>query len=592
MQLPHTRLSTPLQRSKKTNAEDRKGNIILMSAWVLVMAFAFAAFTIDIGYVALSKAELQAAIDAATLAGAMELDSNGNQSDVANAVKDAVEEIAALNSVATWDGLLLDRDADIELGRREWDAANQTFVFAFGPDATPYNIVRVTGRYDYVSTENGIVDRRIPVFFAPAINTDKVTMKLSSVATFQPRDVMLVQDYSGSMNDDTEFKSANALGIDSITTAVTNMWTALGSPAYGSMPFTPDWLTVGGVPEDTESGIPHVEVEYRGDEVHVTSTLPLTKVVLRDKNGNYETFNNLSGLTGTFADDRQIRRVWVLSGSNAVLNGTGNGEQFDFYDDDIEEYLGLDAVSYPHPSGSWSDFINYVNTSGNVNTAGFRYQYATMCLINYWNEKRANYSQTPGLWVCPTQPLEAAKNASDELINYIQEVSADDRLGLSIYTHTSNAGAILESGLTSDLEAVRPLYRQRQASHYDAMTNIGAGMKIAREELEANARPNAFRMMVLLTDGVANQPSGYAEAYAITQANLCDDAEIRVMTISLGLSADTALMQQIADITGGKHFNVPGGGTIEEYESQLKEVFREIAADRPLRLLPAISGSN
>ena len=592
MKLSPTLMQNPLQRLMPNRHRNRRGNIIILSLWVLILAFAFAAFTIDIGYVAVSKAQLQAAIDAATLAGAMELDSNGDQTEVANAVKDTVEEIAALNPVATWDGLLLDRDTDIELGRRDWDPANQSFVFNFGPDATPYNIVRVRGRYDYINTDSGTVDRRIPVFFAPVMDSEKVTLEISSVATFQPRDVMLVQDYSGSMNDDTEFKSANALGIASITTAITNMWTALGSPAYGSMPFTPGWLTVGGVPENTSTGIPHVNVEYRGDEVHVTSTLALTKVVLRDKNGNYKTFDNLSGLTGTFAGNKQIRQVWVKSGSNSILNGTGNGEQFDFSDTNIKSYLGLNAVNYPHPSGSWTDFIDYVNTASSVHTAGFRYQYATMCLVNYWNEQHANYSQTPGLWVCATQPLEAAKNASDELIDYIQEVSADDRLGLTIYTHTSYAGAILESGLTSDLEAVRPLYRQRQASHYDAMTNIGAGMKLAREELEANARPNAFRMMVLLTDGVANRPSGYAESYAITQANLCDAAKVRVMTISLGLNADTALMQQIADITGGKHFNVPGGGTIEEYESQLKEVFREIAADRPLRLLPAVSGSN
>jgi len=591
MKLSPRPMQTSLRHVLPHRDRSRRGNIILMSAWVLVMAFAFAALTIDIGYIAVSKAQLQSAIDAATLAGAMELDSNSDQATIEAAVKDAVEEIAALNPVATWDGLLLDRDSDIELGRRDWDATNETFVFNFGPTATPYNIVRVTGRYDFINTDSGRVDRRIPVFFAPAMEQDKVTMQLSSIATFQPRDVMLVQDYSGSMNDDTEFKSTDSLGIESITSSITSMWTALGSPAYGSMPFTPDWLTVGGVPEDTDSGIPHVDVEYRGDEVHVTSTLPLTKVVLRDKNGYYLTFDDLTEQTGTFTDNRQIRQVWVLSGSNAVLNGTGNGEQFDFYDDDIEAYLGLDSVSYPHPSGSWSDFIDYVNTSSAVNEAGFRYQYATMCLINYWNEKRANYSQTPGLWVCPTQPLEAAKNAADELIDYIQEVSADDRLGLSIYTHTSSDGAILESALTSDLETVRPLYRQRQASHYDAMTNIGAGMKIAREELEANARPNAFRMIVLLTDGVANRPSGYAEWYAISQANLCEAAEIRVMTISLGLNADTALMQQIADITGGKHFNVPGGGTIAEYEAQLKDVFREIAADRPLRLLPAVGGS-
>ncbi|MHC4879472.1 MAG: vWA domain-containing protein [Planctomycetota bacterium] len=570
--------------------QSRSGNIILLSAWVLVLAFAFAAFTIDIGYVSVAKAQLQSAVDASTLAGAMELDSNGSQTEIETAVKNAVQQVAAENPVGTWDGLLLDRDTDIELGRREWNVANQAYVFNFGSEATPYNIVRVTGRYDFIDTGSGTEDRRIPVFFAPAINGDKVKLNVSAIATYQPRDVMLVQDYSGSMNDDTEFKSVDSLGLEAVTSAITTMWTELGEPSYGSMPFTPGWLTVGGVPEDADASIPHIDVEYRGDEVHVTSTLALTKVVLLDKNGYYLTYDNLSGLTGTFADNRQIRQVWVLSGSNAVLNETGNGEQFDFQDSDIEAYLGLDEVDYPHPSGSWTDFINYVNTSGSVNEAGFRYQYATMCLINYWNERRANYSQTPGLWVCPTQPLEAAKNAADVMIDYIQEVSADDRLGLSIYTHPSSAGATLESSLTSNLDSVRPLYRERQASHYDAMTNIGAGMKVAREELEANARPEAFRMIVLLTDGVANRPSGSAAWYALNQATLCEAAKIRVMTISLGLNADTTLMQQIADTTGGRHFNVPGGGTIEEYEAQLKDVFREIAADRPLRLLPAVSG--
>ncbi len=148
MKLSPRPMQTSLRHVFPHRHRSRRGNIILMSAWVLVMAFAFAAFTIDIGYIAVSKAQLQSAIDAATLAGAMELDSNNDQATIEAAVKDAVEEIAALNPVATWDGLLLDRDSDIELGRRDWDATNETFVFNFGPTATPYNIVRVTGRYE------------------------------------------------------------------------------------------------------------------------------------------------------------------------------------------------------------------------------------------------------------------------------------------------------------------------------------------------------------------------------------------------------------------------------------------------------------
>ena len=94
-------------------------------------------------------------------------------------------------------------------------------------------------------------------------------------------------------------------------------------------------------------------------------------------------------------------------------------------------------------------------------------------------------------------------------------------------------------------------------------------------------------MMVLMTDGVANRPSGYASGYAVNEATLCRMAGIKIMTISLGLNADMELMQQIADMTGGKHFNVPGGGSVMQYEEQLKTVFQKIAADRPLKLLPA-----
>ena len=184
--------------------------------------------------------------------------------------------------------------------------------------------------------------------------------------------------------------------------------------------------------------------------------------------------------------------------------------------------------------------------------------------------------------------MNAAKNASDVLIDYIADVEADDQVGLTIYTHNSSDGALTEIGLTSDPLTVKPFYRQRQASHYDAYTNIGAGIKEAREELVTNGRQDAVWVMVLMTDGVANRPSGYAEQYALDQADLCKTAKIKIMTISLGLNADTDLTQDIADATGGKHFNVPGGGTIAQYEQQLKDVFQEIAADRPLKLLPSL----
>ena len=571
------------------NPRSRRGNIILLSAGVLIMTLAFAAFSIDIGYLAVAKGQLQSAVDAATLAGAMELNPNIDQAVVAQNVKNAAMDVASANQVGNHSGLLLDPSVDIELGRRDWNSSSSSFVFSFGPNAVPYNIVRVTGRLDTVwnSRTGQSEDRRLPMFFAPAIDHENVTLSVGSVATYQPRAMVLVLDYSGSMNDDTEFKSCSELGHETINAAIDTMWTELGQPAYGSMPYAPTYITVAGVPANSASNIPHITVKYRGDKVDITSTSDLKKVILKDKNNNLLTFNGLTGTTGTFNDDRKIRRVWVESGSNINISGDNSGERFEFDDSNIVSYLGLNQVTYPHPSGSWTDYVSYVSDSSNVGEANYQYMYGTKCLINYWNEQKPLYSQTTGLSVCSTQPLTAAKNASDVLCDYIADVEADDKVGLAIYTHTNSNGAILESGLTHNVASIKPLYRNRQAAHYDNMTNIGGGLKVARLELENNGRQDAYRVIVLMTDGVANRPFGNAEQWAIDQANLCKSSKIKIMAIALGLGADEDLMLELAEITGGKRFIVPGGGTIAEYEAQLMQVFQEIAADRPLKLLPS-----
>ncbi|MGZ0170791.1 MAG: pilus assembly protein TadG-related protein [Planctomycetales bacterium] len=446
----------------------RRGNIILLLAFVITMVLGFAAFSIDIGYLAVTKGQLQSAVDAATLAGAMELNPNIDQTVVETNIKAAAEEIAGLNSVGNHSGLLLAPSVDIELGRRDWNSANSSFMFEFGPKAVPYNIVRVTGRLDDVwnATSGQMENRKLPLFFAPAIDHDNVIMKVGSVATYQPRDMVLVLDYSGSMNDDTEFKSCNELGHTTINMAIDTMWTELGEPSYGDLPYAPTYVTVAGVPADAANNIPHITVEYRRNSVEVTSTIDLDKVILKDSNGYFLEFNGLTGTTGVFADNTKIRRVWVESGGNVAISGDDAGERFEFDDDDIVGYLGLDVVTYPHPSGSWTSFVDYVNDSGNVNEATYRSKFGTKCLINYRNESKPRYSQTTGLSVCTTQPLNAAKNASDVLCDYITAVEADDKVGLSIYTHTNSNGAYLESGLTHDVPTIKPLYRDRQAAHY------------------------------------------------------------------------------------------------------------------------------
>lgn len=583
------RLGTTLHT--RANSTLRLGNILLLSAVLFVAVLGFTAFTVDVGYIAVVKTQLQSAVDASTLAGAMELDSSEDATEVATNVKTAVMEIAALNKVGNNSGLILDPNVDIQLGRQEWNEQTQKFVYLWGSQHTPYNIVRVDGRLEVVTSNNTTTDRRLPLFFAPVIGNDKASLSSTSIATFQPRDIMLCLDFSASMNDDTEYSSIPTLGQTFVTNSITTMWNDLGSPTYGSMPFTPSFLTVGGVAADNT--IPHIDVTFKGTSATLTSTLNLTTVRLKFSNGNTQTFSGLSGTTGTFAgsgsnNGKRITNVWVQSGTNANLSSEGWGEKFNFTDTDIIAHLGLNSVTYPQPGGSWSDFISYCNSNGNVVYGNFRYKYGAMSLINYWMEDYPSAANSPGKWVCSAQPVTILKNASDTLIDYITVAEADDKIGLSIYSHTNTTGAILESGLTDDWPAVKTLYRQRQAGHYTGGTNIKAGLQVARQELETNGRGMSYKMIVLMTDGLPNQGGTDPAQAARDQAQLCKTAKIRVMTVSLGSGADTSLMQEIADITGGLHFNVPGGSDYQQYEEDLKEVFRKIAANRPLRLLPGV----
>ncbi len=260
---------------------------------------------------------------------------------------------------------------------------------------------------------------------------------------------------------------------------------------------------------------------------------------------------------------------------------------------EIKKQLGLltlqdgvwREVPYPYPSGSWNDYIYYVKTSYNVYRAGYRKSYGYMTLANYWLEKKPTNAQTPDLWKANAQPIGAVKDAFGVFMEYIQAVDTDDRVALVIYNSPSQQ-ALVEHSLTNDFEPLKNTVLHRQAGHYDQYTNIGDGIRYAREELDANGRPGAFKMIAIMTDGIANRPWGLdAREYAKQQAALAEEAGYTVMTISLGTAADTALMQTIADSTDGEHYNVAGGSEVEDYHEELLDAFREIANSRPLILV-------
>lgn len=543
---------------------DRRGAIAVLAAIFLVAMLAMVAFTVDVGYVAQVNTELQRACDAGALAGAKSL-TDGNEDAIA-----AVQQYVALNPVA---GKALGAsNVVIDLGT--WDPNS----FSFTPTTQSPSAVRVT-----------LNDTNEPLFFGRVLNKNSMNFSAQTVAMHQPRDIVLSLDFSGSMCDDSQLGAISKLGLSYIQNNFQTMYSELGSPVYGNLVFTPQYVTFTGM-TPTNSNMAQITTQFKDKAVYVTSTKSITQVKLQFADGSTQTLS-ASGTSGTFKGtggnaSKQVSTAWVKSGTNDSGNPSGSGERFADDTTSLKTALGLTNVAYPYSGDSWDNYFNYVKTDSTVASTGYAKMYGYMTWIDYLQNSRQSYSQTPDLWKTSEQPVKALKDSVSTFIGYLQGSPSDDRVGLSIYTYTDQT-SFLESGLTKDFASVSSIVQHRQAGHYTPNTNISAGMQKARLEIQNNGRTNAFKMMILMTDGVANLPGSTANAknQVIAEANLAAAAKIKVVCIGLGAGADTALLNQVSSITGGVTFSIAGGQSVAQVQQQLQDTFKKIIDSRPLKLV-------
>jgi hypothetical protein len=563
----------------------RRGAIIVLAAVLMIVMMAVLALSIDTGYMYTMQCQLDRSVDAAALAGAARL------TEGEDCAHEEVLEYLIRNPVGHQATIVTDQDMVEQTAKFIAEHSNDYEILWGEWDSDAGRVVATEQLPSAVSVSMNYPN--LPFFFGRVLGRDTFELHSSAVAMFQPRDIVVVLDFSGSMNDDSELKSIGTFGKPAIMDGLAAMYAELGSPTYGNvMQVVPKYITVKGA-APVNGTQPQISVEYRYKSAYVTSTLNLTSVKLQFSGGSTQTFSGLSAKTGTFPpsgsnNNKAIYKVWVKSGSNGV-----NGEAFDFDSSTIratiKTALGLNDVTYPYPNGSWNEFIDYGRTNSTNKNAGFEYMFGYANLINYWLEQHNSHADTPDLWKVSAQPVTALKDAVDIFMDYITEVDTNDRVGLVIYDAT-DGNATLETGLTSNLDLVPSITRQRQAGHYHDYTNIGAGMQKARQELVAHGRKNAFKMIVLMTDGNANWNNGsYNESAAktqvLTEAAAAHTLRYPIVAISLGAAADTDLMAQVAEITESRHFNVPGGAVLGDYREGLLEVFRAIADARPLKLV-------
>ncbi|MFH1266133.1 MAG: VWA domain-containing protein [Planctomycetota bacterium] len=142
---------------------------------------------------------------------------------------------------------------------------------------------------------------------------------------------------------------------------------------------------------------------------------------------------------------------------------------------------------------------------------------------------------------------------------------------------------VLEAVLTTKFDYLRDTVLSRanlEARKYSGGTGTGAAIGDAAHYLTygSEARDDVEEVIVLMSDGYANKPSGNGPGYALAMARYAAGLDVTIYTISLGNDADLDLMQDIADITGGNHFDATGSGEAT-LTKKLAEAFELAAAD-------------
>jgi len=566
----------------------RQGVVIVLTAFLLTVLFGFLALSVDTGRVVLTETEMQNAVDAASLAASQEIQAAvhaagqgvGSATIDANSIAvEAARNMAA--EVAEANGVFVDPATDVQFGKRIYSPASGNWSVQWG--GTPYNVVKVTARRDGPDTE--APDGEFPLAFGWAIGKDSVPLETSSTAFTEARDLVLVLDFSGSMNYDSQLTSS--LGLSAAENLLDNIWDSL-------VEINPQW------PGTSDSKFPSTG------------------------------FGNINSYYGTYVSSTTNDTILTTLG---LKQNNANGSRKYPYPQAGRYSSGLPKSK---PSNSTSDALweKYVNFVKNHPKTDYRKRYGYRTLTDFLQQKtisgftpRDRYT-SEDMWRTPHQPMNALKKGASLFLTFLGDLDFGDEVGLVGYGEWAETVDSLSDGdvqvdvsgnpITPDYSLIDVMQLHHQAGEFNGQTNMGDGILKGRELLvgvsgdpedEGYSRYGARPTMIVMTDGQTNEvPSGWSlpsgfqwkdwtdydgdgaanysttnnyKRYAFWEATEAAKRGITIHTITVGAEADRDLMKAIAFAGGGVFIDVPAHSTVEEMEEQLNAAFSQIAAKVP-----------
>ena len=581
------KLQSPVHRRVRRMSRKRKGIVVAMSAFLLIAMFAFMAIGVDTGRIVATQTEMQNACDAAALAASSELTGSlradgGSSAIELNNDADAVErarQVAAI--VAAENGVFVDPDEDVMFGKRTFDESTGTWPITW--DEAPFNVVQVVARR--TNEDLSAQDGQLPLAFGWAVGKPSASLNISATAYVEARDMVLVLDFSASMNDDSCIRSIPTLGQAQVEASLDAMWDSLRDA-------NPVW------PGTTISKFPA------------------------------SGFGGINSYEGTQVWSSNSQYVFEQLGLDETVNGQ---PRYPF----PQAGTYSDGSPKPMPSVSrnedlWRDYIRYVADRSRrySSWSQHRYKFGYETLMDYLQERRYGSTSSEDLWRTPHYPFNAVKEGATLFTEFLTEMDFGDQLGLVSYATRSQKETGLSTNgysidlssdpITDDYDAINQIQRHKQAGQYSGNTGIGFGIDDARDMLvgepgdssnNGHARVGAKPIMIVMTDGQNNQyPSGWslpgsfrwsdwtdydgdgdadystsnrAKQHAFYEATQAIEQGVTMHTMAVGAYADTDLMFAIAFAGKGVYLHVPGGTTVAEMEEEMLDAFANVASNVP-----------
>lgn len=183
MRVQHNRYH--LHVNKTGRNKHRRGVVVVLVCFLTILLLTCVIFSVDVAYMQLSRTKLRSATDAAARAAGEAL----SRAQDLDASRQAARDIAAVNLVAG--APLLLANEDIVFGHSEQQSGG---AWAFTPDGTPINAVRVFGRRTRDAPSGSI-----PTFFGQVFNVVDFQPRQAATVVRLDRDICIVVDRSSSM---------------------------------------------------------------------------------------------------------------------------------------------------------------------------------------------------------------------------------------------------------------------------------------------------------------------------------------------------------------------------------------------------------